>query len=209
MEINYDKEYLEKQGGWFSYDANRPIRKSLTHRVSLLKENGSITSIAFGSGAHLTKHRKLFSRIYGYDINPAAVQDASEMGFSVKVQDVCVPNFELAFSRTDIVTCFYLYEHIKDHQVVDVTANMMRISDVHIIKLTTEDDPQYIKDTTHINPKLGKAWSKFLRTIYYAYQWKCIAAHFGREWCFVSKSKYNKILEAQKIMSWAVDDIWK
>ena len=207
--FQFDQKYWDEYSGGISYDVNRPIRRIVHKRISLLPSTASLISFAFDTGERLSRYSRLFRSVYGYDINPASIKDAARYGFdkSVVRQDVTKHLFKSHFPKATMASCYYLFEHLQDGQVVEVCLNMMCAADMNLVKLTTSDDPNYIKDPSHLNPKLSERWNIFLQSIYTAQGWIRLSWHI-REWCFVRKPILARLKNAQLLAARAVDQAW-
>ena len=207
--FKYDQKYYDDFSGGITYDVNRPIRRVSHKRISLLPSTASMISFAFGNGAQMTRHARLFKTVYGYEINPASIDDAEKYGLGDRVvlKDVTEHLFKPAFPKSTMASCYYLFEHLQDGQVVEVCLNMMCAADMNLIKLTTSDDPNYVKDPSHLNPKLPSEWNTLLQSVYIAQGWVRYSWHI-REWCFVRKSVMVRLKNAQILAIKAVDQAW-
>lgn len=176
---DYGEEYYANFGNVL-YDVNRPLRKAFSKSMFLLPPSSTLTSFAFGTYRQLEKFGKRFEKVYGYEINPVAVNDAVEHGFDGKVwlQD-CTVTFTPRV-QTTLAVCYYLCEHISDQDCSLLIYNMRLTAPINMIVLTTVDDPNYEKDSTHCNPKQHKEWSSLLGTIYKQAGWTRVWSDQGR-----------------------------
>lgn len=204
--MEYNREYYEHQ--LISYDVLRPVRKVIRLKMNFLPFEPTICIFAFGHCQDYPKWKKMFSEVYGYDINPIFGEDAKEKNLAayLKVKDVTV-DFKPEFF-TDITLCAYLFEHLDDNQCVQVIRNMMKHSPINIISLTTKDDPNYIKDPTHKNPKTNRDWGIMLGAVYKKLGWQRIW-HQGGGWAFISPSVSNLINEMQSNLNNLKERLWK
>ena len=109
--FKYDQKYYDEFSGGITYDVNRPIRRVCYKRVSLLPSNASMISFAFGNAAQMSKYSRLFSAVYGYEINPASIDDAKKHGFDNKVvlRDVTEHLFRPSFPKATMASFYYLF----------------------------------------------------------------------------------------------------
>ena len=154
----YYKEFCERHG---NYDVVRPVRRILKQIYLPLPANPTLSDFAIGYIGNFKKWQRVFSTIYGYDVNATIVDAAAHVGLSDYFvhQDVTVP-FEPK-TRTNVCVCFYLFEHIKDERVVATIQNMVKTAPLNVIGLTPVSDiERYVADPTHINPKGRREWSR-------------------------------------------------
>lgn len=181
------------------YDVLRPVRKALTHRVFLLPKSASVCVFAFGSAQDYLKWRKRFDNVYGYEINPTAVDHAERLGWGdyFVLQDVTVP-FKPRW-RTDVAVCSYLFEHITDQLCIQTMHNLVRCAPINFIVLTSSEDPAYPQDPTHSNSKRPTEWSRFVSSYYGRLGWKRWWAdvHFCK-FCYVHPEVAEALQASQR-----------
>lgn len=208
-ETKFDESYYQKfclEHG--QYDIVRPLRRALKQSFLPLPPNPTLTDFAIGFAGNYLKWRRLFAVVYGYDINQAVIADAKRAGFGdfFHQQDVTQPFDPVA--QTDVCTCYYLFEHISDRQCLNVIANMIKISPVHIIGLTPVTDVEhYEADPTHCNPKTIKGWSGLLSKAYKQVGWERIHST-NNYWCFGTKTFARDLKSFQAQIPYLSQKLW-
>jgi hypothetical protein len=180
----YYQEFCQGHG---QYDVVRPLRRGLKQTFLPLPDNATISDFAIGFVGNFAKWGRLFSTVYGYDINPEVGKQAEAAGIGdfFFLQDVAEP-FEPQ-ARTHVCVCFYLFEHLDDAHVLTTIANMVKTAPINIIGLTpVTDQEHYLADPTHCNPKTRRTWGTMLTAAYKkGYGWKRLHS-VGNYWTFVS-----------------------
>ena len=206
----FDESYWQEFSGGFVYNVIRPVRRHLSLHPLLLPEWATLTSFAFDTGERLLQYRKKFSVVYGYDINPASIEDARRKGFDGYAwkRDVTADNLALCSPRTTLCSCYYLFEHLTDTQVLAVIKNMIRVSGINLIQLTTMDDEHFIKDPTHNNPKNTSEWGVLLNSFYKPFGWK-LWTRAPQSWCFASPQEYKRLRWIKDGIELTINHAWR
>lgn len=200
----YGKDYYDKfTSDEKKYDVLRPIRKTLRFNQLILDKNPSVVVFAFGNINYYKVWKRMFSEVWGYDINPEMVRLSNND--HLFEQDLTQEIKEIRYG--DLLTCYYLFEHLTNEQVFNVIKNMMICSKFHIITLTPCTDDRYYEDPTHVNKKTIPEWRSFLDNIYSKFYYKRIFQQ-KNTFAYIDQYLLSKIKIAQNDYHYSMNIIW-